>query len=105
MSEAFRTSGEGFFVVSFLDTATAPLGIDREIGKTGVGRDSSFDGETIETARIRQDRGVILLATKREPGMRFVPSPEDRIEPGDGLIATGELSPLRQLEPMAASCR
>ena len=105
LSEAFRSSGEGFFVVSFLDTATAPLGIDREIGKTGVGRDSSFDGETIETARIRQDRGVLLLAIEREQGMRFIPSAEDGIEPGDWLIATGELSPLRQLQAMAASGR
>jgi uncharacterized protein with PhoU and TrkA domain len=37
--------------------------------------------------------------------MRFIPPSEDRIEPGDWLIATGELSPLRQLEPMAASGR
>ena len=65
LSEAFRSSGEGFFVVSFLDTATAPLGIDREIGNIGAGRDSSFDGKTIETTRIRQDRGVVLAAIKR----------------------------------------
>jgi len=37
--------------------------------------------------------------------MRFIPSPEDRVAPGDWLIATGELSPLRQLEAMAASGR
>ncbi len=90
-------------VVSFLDTATTHLGMDLEIGEICVGRDSSFAGKTIETSRIRQDRGVIILAIKREQGMRFNPSPEDRIEPGDYLIAMGEPSQLRQLEQMASS--
>ena len=90
-------------VVSFLDTATTHLGMDLEIGEICVGRDSSFAGKTIETSRIRQDRGVIILAIKREQGMRFNPSPEDRIEPGDYLIAMGEPSQLRQLEQMATA--
>ena len=90
-------------VVSFLDTATTHLGMDLEIGEICVGRDSSFAGKTIETSRIRQDRGVIILAIKRESGMRFNPSSDDRIEPGDYLIAMGEPSQLRQLEQMAGS--
>jgi voltage-gated potassium channel len=90
-------------VVSFLDTATTHLGIDLEIGEICVGHDSAFAGKTIETSRIRQDRGVIVLAIKREQGMRFNPSPEDRIETGDYLIAMGEPSQLRQLEQMAAA--
>ena len=92
-------------VVSFLDTATTHLGMDLEIGEIFVGGDSSFAGKTIETSRIRQDRGVIILAIKREKGMRFNPSPEDRIEPGDFLIAMGEPSQLRQLEHTATSGR
>jgi voltage-gated potassium channel len=90
-------------VVSFLDTATTHLGMDLEIGEIHVGQDSAFAGKTIETSRIRQDRGVIVLAIKRGQGMRFNPSPEDRIEPGDFLIAMGEPSQLRQLEEMAAA--
>jgi K+/H+ antiporter YhaU regulatory subunit KhtT len=35
--------------------------------------------------------------------MHFSPSPEDRIEPGDYLIAMGEPSQLRQLEHMATA--
>jgi len=92
-------------VVSSLDTATTPLGIDREIGEFGVGRDSSFGGKTIETARKRQSRGVMLFAIKQEQDMRFNSSPGDRIEPGDFLIVMDEPTPLRQLEPMAASGR
>jgi len=90
-------------VVSFLDTATTHLGLDLEIGQICVGEGSSFAGKTIETSRIRQDRGVIILAIKREKGMHFNPSSEDRIETGDYLIAMGEPAELRQLEQMAAS--
>ena len=90
-------------VVSFLDTATTHLGMDLEIGEICVGQDSAFAGKTIEGSRIRQDRGVIVLAIKRESGMRFNPSPDDRIDPGDYLIAMGEPSQLRQLEQMAAA--
>ena len=90
-------------VVSFLDTATTHLGIDLEIGEVCVAAGSAFAGKTIEASRIRQDRGVIVLAIKRAQGMRFNPSSEDRIEPGDYLIAMGEPSQLRQLEHMASS--
>jgi len=89
-------------VVSFLDTATTHLGIDLEIGEISVGPSSSFAGVTVESSRIRQDRGVIILAIKRADAMRFNPSPEDRIEAGDCLIAMGEPAQLRQLEKMAS---
>jgi voltage-gated potassium channel len=90
-------------VVSFLDTATTHLGMDLEIGEICIGQDSGFAGKTIETSRIRQERGVIILAIKRPQGMHFNPAPDDRIEPGDFLIAMGEPAQLRQVEQMAAS--
>jgi voltage-gated potassium channel len=90
-------------VVSFLDTATTHLGVDLEIGEIYVSPVSRFAGQTIETSRIRQDRGVIVLAIKREAGMRFNLAPDDRIEAGDFLIAMGEPTQLRQLEQSAAS--
>jgi voltage-gated potassium channel len=89
-------------VVSFLDTATTHLGMDLEIGEIVVPQGSAFSGKTIETSRIRQERGIIILAIKRGQGMHFNPAPEDRIETGDCLIAMGEPSQLRQLEQMAA---
>ncbi len=89
--------------MSFLDTATTHLGVDLEIGEVYVSPTSRFAGRTIEASRIRQDRGVIILAIKREQGMRFNLSAEDRIEPGDFLIAMGEPSQLRQLEQLAAA--
>ncbi len=90
-------------VVSFLDTATTHLGMDLEIGEVPIGAASLFAGKTIETSRIRQDRGVIILAIKREAGMRFNPAPDDRIEAGDFLIAMGEPQQLRELELTAGS--
>lgn len=90
-------------VVSFLDTATTHLGVDLEIGEVYVSAASRFAGQTIESSRLRQDRGVIVLAIKREKGMRFNLAPEDRIEAGDFLIAMGEPTQLRQLEQSAAA--
>ena len=89
-------------VVNFLDSATTHLGMDLEIGEVLVHPKSKFSGSTIGNSRIRQDRGVIILAIKGEKGMRFNPSPDDRIEPGDYLIAMGEPGQLRQLEEMAS---
>lgn len=88
-------------VVSFLDTATTHLGMDLEIDEVPIGAGSPFAGATVEKSRIRQDHGVIILAIRHASGMRFNPSPEDRIEAGDFLIAMGEPQRLRQLEQMA----
>jgi voltage-gated potassium channel len=88
-------------VVSFLDAATTHLGMDLEIGEVAIIPQSPFAGKTIESSRIRQERGVIVLAIKREAGMRFNPAPDDRIESGDFLIAMGEPQQLRELEQMA----
>jgi voltage-gated potassium channel len=90
-------------VVSFLDTATTHLGMDLEIGEIHITAASSFAGKTIESSRIRQDRGVIVLAIKRREGMRFNPAPDERIEPDDFLIAMGEPTQLRQLEQTAST--
>jgi voltage-gated potassium channel len=90
-------------VVSFLDTATTHLGMDLEIGEIHIANKSRFAGTTIESSRIRQDRGVIVLAIRRQAGMRFNPAPDERIGPEDCLIAMGEPSQLRQLEQAAGS--
>ncbi len=90
-------------VVSFLDTATTHLGMDLEIGEIQITGKSAFAGKTIESSRIRQERGVIVLAIKRRDSMRFNPAPDERIEPDDCLIAMGEPAQLRRLEQTAAS--
>ncbi len=90
-------------VGSFLDTATTHLGIDLEIGEIHITPASTFAGKTLESSRIRQERGVIVLAIKRRAGMRFNPAPDERIEADDCLIAMGEPAQLRQLEQTASS--
>jgi len=90
-------------VVSFLDTATTHLGMDLEIGEIHVPSNSAFAGKTVGTSRIRQERGVIILAIKRGEQMHFNPSSDDPIQPGDCLIAMGEPEQLRQLERTAAA--
>ncbi|MGA8869058.1 MAG: potassium channel protein [Candidatus Sulfotelmatobacter sp.] len=90
-------------VVSFLDTATTHLGMDLEIGEIHIAQKSVFAGATIESSRIRQERGVIILAIKRQEGMKFNPAPDEKIQPDDYLIAMGEPSQLRHLEQTAAS--
>jgi K+/H+ antiporter YhaU regulatory subunit KhtT len=77
--------------------------MDLEIGEVPITAHSPFAGKTIENSRIRQDHGVIILAIKRETGMRFNPAPDDRIEAGDFLIAMGEPQQLRALEEAAGS--
>jgi len=90
-------------VVSFLDTATTHLGMDLEIGEIQITGRSVFAGKTIESSKIRQERGVIVLAIKRREGMKFNPAPDERIEADDCLIAMGEPAQLRQLEQTAAA--
>jgi voltage-gated potassium channel len=90
-------------VVHFLDTATTHLGMDLEIGEILVDPRSALAGMTIEASRIRQDCGAIILAIKRELGMKFNPASDDQIRAGDYLIAMGEPSQLRNLEQMASS--
>jgi voltage-gated potassium channel len=90
-------------VVSFLDAATTHLGMDLEIGEIQIGRNSVFAGKTIESSRLRQEHGLIVLAIKRRESMRFNPAPDEQIEVDDCLIAMGEPAQLRQLEQTAAS--
>jgi voltage-gated potassium channel len=90
-------------VVSFLDSATTHLGMDLEIGEIPITPRSPFAGQTIENSHIRQKHGVIILAIKREAGMRFNPAPDDQMEIGDFLIAMGEPQQLRDLEQTAGA--
>ncbi len=93
-------------VLDFLDVATARRGmLDLEIEEIYVEEGSPFAGKTIEGSKIRQDHGVIVLAIKSASGMRFNPQPDDRIEPGDYLIAMGEPTSLHRLEETAQARR
>src|SRR6516164_3034979 len=89
------------YVVDFFDT-TMNRQLPLEIEEVQVRPGSRVVGKTLESARIRQEMGVIVLAIKGEDSqMRFNPPSDAVIHAGDHLIAMGELNGLRQLEDSA----
>ena len=88
-------------IVDFFDTAmTQKLPCDIEEVKVSAG--SRVAGKTLESSRIRQEMGAIVLAIRSEGShTRFNPSPDDVIYEGDHLIAMGEPEGLRRLEQSA----
>lgn len=92
------------FVLDFLDMATARAGKPGlEIEEVRIADGSQLVGQTIESSRIRQETGVMVLAIHRGDGTRFNPAPEDRIQAGDCLIALGEPPALGRLEAAASN--
>src|SRR5271157_3777518 len=89
-------------VVDFFDTAMnqkRPL----EIEEVKVAKGARFAGQTLESSRIRQEMGVIVLAIKGETtAMRFNPPPDEVIHVADHLIAMGDPEGLRRLEESSA---
>jgi voltage-gated potassium channel len=88
-------------VVDFFDTA---MNQEKrlEIEEVQVHPGSRFAGQTLESSRIRQEMGVIVLAIKGEDShMRFNPPPDEAIHVGDHLIVMGEPAGLRRLEDSA----
>jgi len=93
------------YVVDFFDT-TMNRQLPLEIEEVQVRPGSRVVGKTLESARIRQEMGVIVLAIKGEDSqMRFNPPSDAVIHAGDHLIAMGEVNGLRQLEDSAANSR
>jgi voltage-gated potassium channel len=92
------------YVLDFLDMATARGSQPAlEIEEVRIGGTSHLVGHTIESSRLRQETGVMVLAIHRGDGTRFNPAPEDRIQAGDCLIALGEPAALQRLEAAASN--
>jgi len=91
-------------VLSFLDIATRRGGQpELEIEEVQIEPGSRFVGQTIESARIRQDMGAIVLAIKHDgAAMSFNPAPDETILAGDFLVAMGNPDGLRRLEQSAS---
>ncbi len=88
-------------VVDFIEFATRSEHLDIQIEECEVKKGSTLAGKTIESCRIREETGVIIVAIKRTDGkMEFNPDPVAEIKKGDILIALGELSGLQILEKM-----
>ena len=92
-------------VQRFLDLTLSSLsdgGLDLQIEEVQVTGDCKLSGLSLGEAEMRQRLGIIILAIRRQSGeIHFNPGPEDRISPGDYLIAMGDSEKLRQLETLA----
>jgi voltage-gated potassium channel len=89
-------------VVDFFDTAMDRQG-KLEIEEILVQRGSAISDKTLETSRLRQESGVIVLAIKGEGSeMHFNPAPNDVIHSGDHLIVMGRPEGLQHLEKLAS---
>lgn len=90
-------------VVDFLELATKGSDVELKLEEIAVNQESPYADKTLEESRIGKELGVIVLAIKSSDGkIKFNPSSKTVINPGDTLIAIGELAKLRKLESKAA---
>jgi len=88
-------------VVSFLDDASSLGGkkLDLDIEQMRVSNGSRYASLSLSECRLSQNHGVMVLAVRKPAGgLRFNPTGDTRIEPGDMLIAMGERSQLKKVE-------
>ena len=86
-------------VVDFLDLAVHGGELGLRLEELRVSEDSSIAGKKLRESGLRQEYDLIVVAIKREQGeMRFNPSPETSILPGDILVVLGEHSHIAALE-------
>lgn len=91
-------------VQRFIDLALSSLGneLDLQIEEVAVTDRSRLAGVRLEEADLRRRLGVMVLAIRRKTGqIEFNPGGDDRLHPGDFLIAMGETQQLKELETLA----
>ncbi|MCG6552141.1 MAG: potassium channel protein [Candidatus Magnetominusculus sp. LBB02] len=88
-------------VVDFLEFATKTGNIELQMEELTVTEGSEFANRSLSELGIGRKYGVIIVAVKRSSGeMLFNPTHKSIVEPGDTLIALGEVYKLRGLEEM-----
>lgn len=91
-------------VVDFIELATKSGNIDLQMEEIPIPEGSGLMGLSLDQCGIGRDLGVIIVAIKKPTGdMKFNPTFRTLVEPGDTLIALGEVSKLKVLEEMVAS--
>jgi voltage-gated potassium channel len=91
-------------VQRFLDLALSSLGgaPELQMDEIEVAERCSLAGLSLGEADLRKRLGVLVLAIRRKDGkLQFNPDFEEKILPGDFLIALGESENLRKLEGLA----
>ena len=93
-------------VVDFMRLATSSTRLDLAAEQVDIGAGSTFCGQTLREASLRETFGVLIVAIKRADGkMQFNPAPGDRMYEGDQLVALGTASELKALEDAARGVR
>jgi voltage-gated potassium channel len=89
-------------VVEFLEHFTSPLeGIELELGSVMVEASSELEGKSLAEADLRRRCGAMVIAVRRETGMKFNPDAGTRLERGQKLMVLGTRDQLSKLEQMA----
>jgi voltage-gated potassium channel len=91
-------------VVDFIELATRTQHLELQIEETRIAARSSLAGTTLRDSRLRQDRGIIIVAIKKASGqMVFNPPAEAVMEADDVLIVLGHRQQLNHLERLAGA--
>jgi voltage-gated potassium channel len=91
-------------IAAFLDLVSSHGGPDLRFEEIDVRADCASAGQTIRELRVQSETGAVVIAVRRPDGtFEVTPTPDERIEAGDTLIAIGTASELRALEDLFAS--
>ncbi|MFO0775358.1 MAG: NAD-binding protein [Nitrospiraceae bacterium] len=84
--------------LDFLELATQSEHLDLQMEEFVV-QDARFDGQTPCACGLQDDRGLMLVAVKRQSGhMEFNPGHDVKLSVGDTVIALGEPASLKRVE-------
>jgi voltage-gated potassium channel len=91
-------------VMDFLELATQSEHLDLQMEELTVEQGSRFDGRTLCDCGFAEDRGLVLIAVKRNSGhLEFNPGPKVLLAEGDKLIVLGQPESLKRLEAVIKS--
>ena len=89
-------------VMEFVEVATGNQHLELEMEQIKVSATSALVGKSLESARVRQAFGVIVVAVRREGGKMIYNPPADQpFQTGDVLIALGARAELAALDTAA----
>jgi len=85
-------------VVDFLEHAMVNKELDLQLEEALISENSSINGLSVVSSRLRQKFGIIIIAIKRVSGkMIFNPGPEETFKTGDILVILGKTEELKMM--------
>jgi voltage-gated potassium channel len=90
-------------VAAFLDIVSSHGGPDLQFEELEVKASCPAAGQTIRELRVRRDTGALIVALRKPDGtFDITPNPDQRLDPGDVVIAMGTKDELRAIEDLLA---